>query len=221
MKKKKKHGCLITVLVVVGIFVLVGAFGSSDKDSNTSADATKNSAEGKGSTNKKDQAKANDNSEDNAQKTPDVESWDDGMYKVGTDLLAGEYVLISNISGYFQVSTDSTGSLDSIVANDNFTTNSIISVSDGQYLTLKGCTAYKIGEEPALDTSKEGMFKVGKDIPAGEYKIHADSDGYIEVSSDSSHNMTSIVSNENFTGDTYITVSDGQYLKLVRATIVQ
>ena len=61
------------------------------------------------------------------------------------------------------------------------------------------------------------MFKVGKDIPAGEYKVILDSTigmGYLEVSSNSSHQLSSIVTNENVTADTYITVKDGQYLKL-------
>ena len=65
------------------------------------------------------------------------------------------------------------------------------------------------------------MFRVGIDLPAGEYKIHANKSGYVEVSSDSSHQFRSIVMNDNFEGDKYVTVSDGQYLTLNRAAIVQ
>ena len=65
----------------------------------------------------------------------------------------------------------------------------------------------------------EGMYKTGVDLPAGEYKVTADSMGYAEVSSNSSHDMGSIVSNDNFQGEKYITVKDGQYLKLTRAKI--
>lgn len=150
-----------------------------------------------------------------------VQTWKDGMYKVGSDIPAGEYVLIASASGYFQLSSDSTGSFESIIANDNFDTNTIVTISEGQYLTLTRCTAYGINDAPALDTSKEGMFKVGKDLAAGEYKIHSDSDGYVQVSSSSDHSFESIVSNDNFSGDSYITVSDGQYLTLTRANIVQ
>lgn len=70
------------------------------------------------------------------------------------------------------------------------------------------------------------MFKVGTYLPAGEYKISVDEDsvvgyGYIEVSTDSSHVLSSIKSNDNIDGDSYITVSDGEYLKLSGCHIVQ
>lgn len=42
---------------------------------------------------------------------------------------------------------------------------------------------------------------------------------YFEVDKDSSHNLVSIVSNRNFEGDTYVTVSDRQYLKISGCTI--
>lgn len=153
--------------------------------------------------------------------TADMQSWKEGMYKVGADIPAGEYVLISSGGGYFEICTDSSGSFDSIVANGNFDTNSIITVSDGMYLEFTRADAYAIDSSPELDTSKEGMFKIGKHIPAGEYKIHSDDSGYVQVSSDSSQTFESIVSNDNFAGDSYITLSDGQYLTLSRACIVQ
>lgn len=65
----------------------------------------------------------------------------------------------------------------------------------------------------------EGTYKVGTDIPAGEYKLTATSGdmGYWEVTNSSSADAD-IVGNDNFTGSAYVTVSDGQYLKLVRCT---
>ena len=65
------------------------------------------------------------------------------------------------------------------------------------------------------------MFKVGTHIPAGEYKISSNGSGYLQVSSDSSHSFNSIISNNNFDNDTYITVTDGQYLTISRAHIVK
>lgn len=146
----------------------------------------------------------------------------EGTYKVGTDIPAGEYVMFATAGGYFSLSSDSTGSFSSIICNDNFDYNTIITVSDGQYLEIKRACAVPIDQEGyTLETTGEGMFKVGKHIPAGEYKIIADGDGYIEVSSNSTHDFNSIVSNDNFTGEKYITVTDGQYLKLSRAHIQQ
>ncbi|NLW90966.1 MAG: hypothetical protein GXY34_05135 [Syntrophomonadaceae bacterium] len=144
-------------------------------------------------------------------------SFKSGMYKVGSDIPAGEYVLATNAGGYFAVTSDSSGSFESILANDNFSNRSIVTVSDGQYLELKGCKAYPFAEAPAIDKSggvlESGMYKVGIDIPAGEYKVESDG-GYIEVSSSSNHNLDSITTNDNFEGTKYITVSDGQYLKV-------
>ena len=62
----------------------------------------------------------------------------------------------------------------------------------------------------------EGMYKVGADIPAGEYKLTATSDyGYWEVTTSSSADAD-IIGNDNFSNSTYVTVSEGQYLKLSR-----
>ncbi|HOV40818.1 MAG TPA: hypothetical protein PLM59_03435 [Oscillospiraceae bacterium] len=167
--------------------------------------------------------------ETTAQTTTDtpanVTTYDEGMYKIGSDMPAGEYVLITNSFGYFAITSDSTGDFSSILANDNFLNRSIITVKDGQYLTLERCTAYAFDDAPEVDLSSgeiaDGMYKVGTDIPAGEYKISDDSSGmgYVEVSNSSSHDLSNIVSNDNFNGERYITVSEGQYLKLSRAKL--
>ncbi|QAT49278.1 hypothetical protein EQM14_05505 [Caproiciproducens sp. NJN-50] len=157
-----------------------------------------------------------------------VKKYPEGMYKVGSDIPAGEYVMISNSKsidfGYFQVAKDSSGTLDSIVANDNFENRSIITVSDGEYITVQYADIYAINDAPAISQTagkiSSGMYKVGKDLKAGEYKVHAtDSSAYVEVSSDSSHLLTSIISNDNFSGDKYISVENGQYIKIQNAEI--
>ncbi|WP_019850340.1 hypothetical protein [Desulfitobacterium sp. PCE1] len=155
---------------------------------------------------------------------PAVKTYKDGMHKVGTDIPAGEYVLMSNsFMSYFEVANDSKGTLDSIIANDNFYTRSIVTVKDGQYLKLQGCKAYAFAGAPKVEIKDgflpEGMYKVGVDIPAGEYKVIPEGMGYVEVSSNSTHDLMSIVSNDNLTGESYITVQDGQYLKLSGAKL--
>lgn len=145
-----------------------------------------------------------------------------GMYKIGTDMPAEEY-LITSSSGYYEVTSDSTGSFESIITNDNYTNRAYITVQEGQYFSFDG-TATPVGEAAAYSsvdgTYPEGMYLVGKDIPAGEYKLSSSGSGYYEVTSDSTGNFDSIVSNDNFEGDKYLTISDGQYLKLNRAQIV-
>lgn len=137
-----------------------------------------------------------------------------GNYKVGTDIPAGEYVVFAeNGMGYFCVSPDS--NQDDITFNDNFEYNSIITVNDGEYLELSSCYAVPFKEEPELNLSGAGMFKVGTHIPAGEYKIESmDSMGYYCIYPDS--RQDDIISNDNFEGQKYVTVADGQYLVLSR-----
>lgn len=151
-----------------------------------------------------------------------------GTYKVGDDIEAGEYfVKCTSYNCYIETSSDSRGTLDSIIANDNFSTHTYITVRDGEYLTVNGgkfALAEKIEPQKANSDGSygEGMYKVGKDIPAGEYKIVATNSCYIEVSSNSNHTFNSIISNDNIEvgTSTYITVSDGQYLKVNGGKIV-
>ena len=154
-------------------------------------------------------------------------AYSEGSYKVGKDLPAGEYVLItiSDRMGYFSINSDSSGDFKSIVANDNFTNRSIITVKNDQYLELKRCKAYRINAAPKFrivdNKIEDGMYLIGVDIPAGEYNVIATGDrsGYLAVYSDSTHNIRSIVTNDNFAKNKYVTVTDGQYLQLKRAHI--
>ncbi len=154
---------------------------------------------------------------------PAAKTYSAGMYKIGSDMPAGEYVLIASDQSYFEVDKDSTGQLDSILANDNFSNRTIISVSDGQYLKMTDCVAYAFQDAPKVQPVggflSDGMYKVGIDLPAGEYKVTPVGDAYVEVSSDSSHSLNSIITNDNFKEERYITVTNGQYLRLNSAKI--
>ncbi|NCB53137.1 MAG: zinc ribbon domain-containing protein [Clostridia bacterium] len=163
---------------------------------------------------------------------PEVENtYPEGMYLVGKDISAGEYLVIcNNGSGcYVETSKDSYGTFDSIIANDNTYTRTYVSVSEGQYLTVTGGDFYPAataapGAPNADGTYDQGVYLVGKDIPAGEYKVYAnDASCYIEVAKDSLMTFDSIITNENISlGETtYITVEDGQYLKVTGGQISQ
>lgn len=144
--------------------------------------------------------------------------FESGQYKVGTDIEAGEYVFFTESGkGYFSVSTDSNGS--DIIANDNFSYNSIMRIEDGEYLKLSRCYAVPIEEAQELPINKANMFKIGIHLSAGEYKLLTEEKGYYGIYSDD--RQQDIVANDNFDSMSYITVSDGQYLKLSRCYIEQ
>lgn len=197
LKKILKWGAGLIVLLV-----LIGSCAGDNSTKSTSSSAT---------------AKA-------TQDVPKVKTYSAGQYKIGKDLPAGEYVVISNGDSYIELTSDSTGNFSSIIANDVFKNRSVITVQDGQYLKVQRGTIYAAKDAPKVELKNgmllSGMYKVGIDFPAGEYKVTSNGgDSYIEVSRDSSHNMSSIISNDLFTGDRYIQVSDGQYLKFFNCEV--
>lgn len=144
----------------------------------------------------------------------------EGTYKVGVDIPAGEYYIIcTGSSCYCQVSSDSSGKFSSIISNENFYSFMFVTVKDGQYLQVKDgkfVPAEKANVPKADENGNygEGMYRVGIDIPAGEYKVTCKigDSCYVEVNSDSTGSFRSIVSNENVETFYYISVETGQYL---------
>lgn len=74
------------------------------------------------------------------------------------------------------------------------------------------------GNPPVKNIYEEGMYRVGRDIPAGEYKLKSTSSvgGTFRISRDSSHSLESMIAIDNFNNNTFITVQEGQYLELKR-----
>jgi hypothetical protein len=164
----------------------------------------------------------------NSTQTPVDNSIKAGMYKAGKDIQAGEYILFasSSMDAYFQVTKDSSGTLHSIITNDNFGGNRYIKIADGQYIEFRGAKMFPVNDAPVLrpidGKYPEGMYKVGRDIIAGEYKVVSDGGtSYLEVAIDSSGSLMSIVTNDNFIGEKYVTIKDGQYIKLNGCHIVE
>ncbi len=157
---------------------------------------------------------------------PSVKKYPAGMYKVGTDIPAGLYVLTAgtSYSGYYKVTSDSSGSFDSILYNENFNGRCYLELKNGQYVELTRCTAISFDDaeplSPTGGTLSGDWLKVGFDIAPGEYKITAVSGtGYCAVYSHATTDFANIVTNDNFTGSKYITVKAGQYLQLSRCEL--
>lgn len=155
-----------------------------------------------------------------------------GMYKIGQDMPAGEYKLFSTDGligiSYFEIAKDSSNSIESIVANDNFFSFTYVTVSDGQYFKFTDARAVPVDDAevsgPVEGRYPSGMYKVGVDIPAGEYKVMPEEGstlgfGYFEITTSSKHALNDIVANDNFEDPRYITLASGQYLKLSEAYI--
>lgn len=101
-------------------------------------------------------------------------------------------------------------------------------INDGEYFKLQNGEMYSVVDPPSVKPDdgiyRDGMYKVGTDIEPGEYRVVLNDDapigmGYLEVSSNSSHRLENIITNENVENDTYITITKGQYLTISNLTI--
>lgn len=144
----------------------------------------------------------------------------EGTYKVGTDIPAGEYFIkCKGRSCNFTVSSDSSRKYSSEIAFEYFHTFMFVTVIDGQYLQVDDgeFVPVAIANVPKADKDGnygEGMYRVGIDIPAGEYKVTCTvgNGAYVEVNSDSFGTYRSEISSEYVETFYYITVEEGQYL---------
>lgn len=77
-------------------------------------------------------------------KSVEVDTTGSGVFKVGVHIKPGEYKIQVDEgsitgTGYVEVATDSSGTINSIRTNDNITGSTYITVKKGEYLTLTGC----------------------------------------------------------------------------------
>lgn len=148
-----------------------------------------------------------------------VIEYPDGLYKVGTDLPEGEYVLIKKSTaetGYMKLSKDNVQYV--IIKDSAFNYNTIITVKKGEYLLIKDAYAVAI-DKADIKNYGEGMFKVGTHIPAGNYIVNEflNKDGTYYVLEDN-RNIPNYGRVE-IAGSAPVTVSDGQYLVLDNCAI--
>ena len=153
------------------------------------------------------------------QKDISSSKYPESTYLVGTDMPEGEYILISDsMTGYFCISSNPNGR--SILANDAFGYITYVNAVKGTYLKLSRCYAIPYTEEitfnPVDNGYVQGTYKVGKDFAAGTYKLTTIENGYYEITKSP---QGKIQSNDNFTGSTYISVSDGEYVYLSRVLV--
>lgn len=226
---------------LIAVILIIGIFGGGDEEPSETESAAALDREEAGEENEDKETSASETEvteeeTDQEEEEPEEEQEDKsaeisaGTYKVGEDISSGEYLVFSDGMGYIEAAKDSTGELDSIIFNDNLLdgAHAYVTLEDGQYFKLQGAAMYPVEAAPSVEpedgTYTDGMYKVGQDIPAGEYKVNLNDSsaigmGYLEVSSDSSHQLDSIITNDNVEADTYITIEDGQYLKLQDLTI--
>lgn len=213
--------------IVLCVLVLLYIIGSTSEKPDTSTSAATSSQESSSVSSETSQSNAVSESSTVSSESSSADEtvkWTKaGMYKVGADIPAGEYYVQADFSSYICVSKDSTGALESIITNDNFSSFTFVTVSDGQYFEVKGGKFALSSEIEPITTRGDGVYRVGIDLPAGEYKVKSNGalGSYFSIATDSSGSLNSIVSNDMFDGEKYVTVSDGQYFTLRGGEIVE
>ncbi len=234
MKTNKSLQQTVIVLAIIAaalvIFFIIGITNSNDKESDepntpieetTEAETTEPEITEPETEVTTEEVTTDPPETDPPETAPPVKTYSSGKYKVGVDIPAGEYFLqaASAYGGYMSINSDSNG--DDILENENFNTHHYITIQDGQYLELNRVTALSVNDmTKTFDASNldEGMYRVGIDIPAGEYRLTAaNGNGYVCVY-DNSSAYRDIQSNNNFETNDYVTVANGQYLLIHRCT---
>ncbi|MFD7028102.1 hypothetical protein ACFWAR_08735 [Streptomyces sp. NPDC059917] len=150
----------------------------------------------------------------------------DGTVQVGKDAQPGTYRTTGNAASrcYWERLKDTKGEMDSIIANDNVTGSSYVTLAAGEYFKSSGCKGWEAVPKDATGTPKAeiagdgGMLRVGSDIAPGTYKSEGRAKGssncYWERTKDAEHGLDSIAANDNPTGSAIVTIdADDAYFK--------
>lgn len=158
----------------------------------------------------------------------------EGAYKVGIDIPAGDYIFYSDkymgssnsrwdYGGDIELRSSTASDAD-ILEYTSVGTWAFMHITDGQYIKLSGCSMYPADYTEKIDKTFEGMYRVGVDIPAGEYKVLPDKDAiYAVLSVYSSDDPVSrdTLDCQSVESSAYVTVQDGNYLFLEDCHIEQ
>jgi hypothetical protein len=212
MKGKVALGAVVGIVVIGAVSANAGgdssgsggSSGSGDKGSSASADGSTGGDKKKTDT------------EEVAEKKVAFEG--DGDFEVGSDIKPGTYRTTGNTDGlcYWERAKDSSGEMDSLLANDNVTGTGYVTVK----ATDKLFSSSDCGDWEAVDakakgspaskmTGDAGMLRVGVDIAPGTYKSTGNTDDscYWERAEDADHSIDSIIANNNVTGTAVVTIS--------------
>ncbi|WP_031481401.1 hypothetical protein [Streptomyces bicolor] len=209
MKGKIALGAVVGIVVIGTASANAGSGGTGDSGSGDKGSSASTERRGGGEREGKDAAEV-------AEKKAAFAG--DGDFQVGTDVKPGTYRTTGNTDGmcYWERAKDSSGEMDSLLANDNVTGTSYVTVKAGDKLfTSSGCNDWEAVDEkakgsPASTMAGEGgMFRVGVDIAPGTYKSAGNTDDscYWERSKDAEHGIDSIIANNNVTGTAVVTIS--------------
>lgn len=156
-----------------------------------------------------------------------VSIWTPGMYKIGTDLSPGYYAILSSDAFYFEISSDSSGRFETVLANGNNTKREYVKLSADTYFSFSAGRLYREKEAPTIvfgDTLLPATYSLGVDLAGGEYQvrpINPKEEASYVVMSDCSHiGNDDVIATAVFDQQIYLTVPEVGYVKLVNAELI-
>jgi hypothetical protein len=138
-----------------------------------------------------------------------------GSYRVSVDVKAGLYRSPKNSGCYWERAKDASGSLSSIIANDNISGQALILVRPtDRIVKVSGCKTFNIVSSAAQKAksvrtviSGNGAYMVGADFRPGTYRSVGNDGCYWERASSASGELGSIIANDNADGQVLVTIS--------------
>jgi hypothetical protein len=130
---------------------------------------------------------------------------------IGQDVQPGTYRTVGAEGCYWERDKDFTGGEDSILANDNPTGGSVVTIlPTDKGFDSEGCgtwTADLSRTSASMTSISDGTWIVGTDLTSGTYQASGGSGCYYEMSSDFTHGENSIITNDLPTGSAVVTIS--------------
>lgn len=146
--------------------------------------------------------------------------YEPGVYAVGRDIPAGEYLMVQTKLDSSQVIVSADAMAEEWLAMGIPQPSIYFTLQGGEFVTLADTRAFPIDKAPLVSTNPDGtlpygQYLVGRDIPAGTYVMY-ESDpvfyGNVDVRSDALNRYPSIKGQDTYSGRIYVTVSEGEYL---------
>lgn len=143
----------------------------------------------------------------------------DDFEKIVLDIFINDGSMSENLDDAYVIMTITNDSDDQVLTDEYFYEGSEYEESSSDSYDYNSFDDYDDYEDSDNDDYVSATYKIGEDLEAGEYKLEASSDGgSYYVSNDS--NFEKIVANDSFDTQTYVTVKNGQYLKIFDAKII-
>lgn len=153
--------------------------------------------------------------------------YESGMYSVGEDISPGEYFIETTRSAAsVKIICGNTEGPNNIILQDDISTHRFVALAYGQYFRVRNGRFMPAEDAPDLvfgNVVSEGMYRVGIDFPAGEYRVratHSTVKAYIKVATCKNGSPDNIIEQDAFEGERWITLEDGQYITISRAELM-